>query len=110
MQLYVYMIMENHIHLIASSLDLSKTMQSFKSFTARRNWSFPDRPFPSQSLGTSGRNDALRLNYADKGLELEPYSLLLLLIAPFEKLDRPVMESDPHPFTQSVISANSSCL
>jgi len=36
MRLYAYVIMENHIHLIASSPDLSKTMQSFKSFTARR--------------------------------------------------------------------------
>jgi len=36
MRLYAYVIMDNHIHLIASSPDLSKTMQSFKSFTARR--------------------------------------------------------------------------
>jgi len=46
------LIMENPIHLIASSRDLSKTMQPFKSFTARRSWSFPGRPFPSRSLGT----------------------------------------------------------
>jgi len=36
MGLYAYVIMENHMHRIASSLDLSKTMESFKSFTARR--------------------------------------------------------------------------
>jgi len=29
MRLYAHVIMENHIHLIVSSLDLSKTMQSF---------------------------------------------------------------------------------
>ncbi|QCQ22559.1 hypothetical protein [Desulfoglaeba alkanexedens] len=36
MRLYAHVIMENHMHRIASSLDLSKTMESFKSFTARR--------------------------------------------------------------------------
>ena len=32
--LYAYVIMENHMHMIASSDDLSKTMKEFKSFTA----------------------------------------------------------------------------
>jgi putative transposase len=32
---YVYIIMEHHIHLIVSSLDLSKEIGDFKSFTAR---------------------------------------------------------------------------
>ena len=34
--IYSYVIMENHLHLIASSQDLSKEMGDFKSFTARR--------------------------------------------------------------------------
>jgi REP element-mobilizing transposase RayT len=34
--LYGYVILENHLHLIASSPDLSKEMGDFKSFTARR--------------------------------------------------------------------------
>ncbi len=33
--LYAYVIMENHLHLIASAEELSKTMKEFKSFTAR---------------------------------------------------------------------------
>jgi len=33
--LYAYVIMENHLHLIASAPDLGKTMKEFKSFTAR---------------------------------------------------------------------------
>jgi len=35
-RLIAYVILENHLHLIARSPDLSATMQSFKSFTARR--------------------------------------------------------------------------
>jgi len=34
--LYAYVIMENHLHLIASSLNLSKEIGDFKSFTARQ--------------------------------------------------------------------------
>lgn len=34
--IYSYVIMENHLHLIASSQDLSKEIGDFKSFTARR--------------------------------------------------------------------------
>jgi REP element-mobilizing transposase RayT len=34
--LYGYVILENHLHLIASGADLSAELQSFKSFTARR--------------------------------------------------------------------------
>lgn len=34
--LYAYVILENHLHLIAAALDLSKEMGNFKSFTARR--------------------------------------------------------------------------
>jgi REP element-mobilizing transposase RayT len=33
--LHAYVIMENHLHLIATSDNLSKAMQTFKSFTAR---------------------------------------------------------------------------
>lgn len=34
--LYAYVIMENHLHLIASALNLSKEIGDFKSFTARQ--------------------------------------------------------------------------
>ncbi len=34
--IYAYVIMENHLHLIASSTDLSKEMGDFKSYTARQ--------------------------------------------------------------------------
>jgi REP element-mobilizing transposase RayT len=34
--LYAYVILENHLHLIASSMNLSKEMGNFKSFTARQ--------------------------------------------------------------------------
>jgi REP element-mobilizing transposase RayT len=34
--LYGYVILENHLHLIASAADLSKEIGDFKSFTARR--------------------------------------------------------------------------
>lgn len=34
--LYVYVILENHLHLIAAAPDLSHTMQRFKSYTARQ--------------------------------------------------------------------------
>ncbi len=34
--LYAYVIMENHLHLIASALNMSKEMGDFKSYTARR--------------------------------------------------------------------------
>lgn len=36
MKLRAYVIMENHIHLIAEAPDLSTTIQSFKSYTARQ--------------------------------------------------------------------------
>lgn len=32
--IYAYVVMENHMHMISSSGDLSKTMKEFKSFTA----------------------------------------------------------------------------
>lgn len=36
MKLFGYVLMENHLHLVASSENLSKEMAGFKSFTARR--------------------------------------------------------------------------
>jgi REP element-mobilizing transposase RayT len=36
MTVYAYVIMENHLHLVASSLDLSKEFGNFKSFTAHQ--------------------------------------------------------------------------
>ena len=33
-QLFAYVILENHLHLIASAVDLSKEIANFKSFTA----------------------------------------------------------------------------
>ena len=48
LRVYAYVILENHIHLVAQAPDLGRTMQQFKSFTARelialaerlgRNW------------------------------------------------------------------------
>jgi len=35
-KLFGYVILENHLHLIASAPELSSVMQSFKSFTARQ--------------------------------------------------------------------------
>ncbi|MGX2028789.1 transposase [Methylocaldum gracile] len=35
-RLYGYVILENHLHLIAASPDLSRDMQRFKSYTARQ--------------------------------------------------------------------------
>jgi len=35
MRLYAYVIMENHLHLVASAPDLSRVIQEFKSYTAR---------------------------------------------------------------------------
>jgi REP element-mobilizing transposase RayT len=36
LKLFGYVVMENHVHLIASAPDLSDVMQRFKSFTARQ--------------------------------------------------------------------------
>lgn len=35
LKLYAYVILENHLHLIVSSDDLAKSMESFKKYTAR---------------------------------------------------------------------------
>jgi putative transposase len=35
LKIYAYVILENHLHLVASSNDIAKTMAKFKSFTAR---------------------------------------------------------------------------
>jgi REP element-mobilizing transposase RayT len=35
LKIYAYVILENHIHLIVSSNDISKTIQKFKSYTAK---------------------------------------------------------------------------
>ena len=36
LKIYSYVILENHLHLVASSDDLSKTVQKFKSYTAKK--------------------------------------------------------------------------
>jgi len=36
LQLFAYVVLENHLHLIVQSDDLGKTMESFKKFTAKR--------------------------------------------------------------------------
>ena len=36
LKLYAYVILENHLHMILSSDDLHKTMQSFKQYTAKQ--------------------------------------------------------------------------
>ncbi len=35
LKIYAYVILENHLHLVASSDDISKSIQKFKSFTAK---------------------------------------------------------------------------
>lgn len=35
LKLYAYVILENHLHLIVTSDDLAKSMESFKKYTAR---------------------------------------------------------------------------
>ncbi|PKM35856.1 MAG: transposase, partial [Gammaproteobacteria bacterium HGW-Gammaproteobacteria-10] len=42
-RLYGYVILENHLHLIAASDDLSRDMRRFKSYTARRIIDFLER-------------------------------------------------------------------
>ena len=36
LNIYAYVILENHLHCIASSDDISRTIQKFKSFTAKK--------------------------------------------------------------------------
>ena len=36
MKLYAYVILENHLHLVASGAELSSTLASFRKFTARQ--------------------------------------------------------------------------
>ena len=36
LKIYAYVVLENHLHLIASSDDISMSMRKFKSFTAKR--------------------------------------------------------------------------
>ena len=36
LKVYAYVILENHMHMVVSSSDLHKTMQSFKHFTAKQ--------------------------------------------------------------------------
>ena len=36
LKIYSYVILENHLHLVASSDDLSKTVQKFKSYTSKK--------------------------------------------------------------------------
>ena len=36
LKIYSYVILENHLHLVASSDDISKTIQKFKKFTAKK--------------------------------------------------------------------------
>jgi REP element-mobilizing transposase RayT len=35
LKIYAYVILENHLHLVASSEDIAKTIKKFKSFTAK---------------------------------------------------------------------------
>src|ERR1700730_17585901 len=42
-RLYAYVILENHLHFIASSPDLPTDMQRFKSFTARTIVDLPEQ-------------------------------------------------------------------
>jgi len=40
--IYGYVILENHLHLIATSENLSRDIQRFKSFTAREIIAYPE--------------------------------------------------------------------
>ena len=40
LKLYAFVILDNHFHLIISANDISKTMQSFKKYTAKQILSF----------------------------------------------------------------------
>ena len=50
-QLYGYVILENHLHLIASSADLTKDMQRFKSHTARQIVDYLEQHGATKLLG-----------------------------------------------------------
>jgi putative transposase len=41
--IYAYVLMENHLHLVASAEDLAKEMANFKSYTARRSIDFYEK-------------------------------------------------------------------
>jgi len=49
-KLYGYVILENHLHLIASSDDLSRDMQRFKSYTAKQIISYLEEKQVTQLL------------------------------------------------------------
>lgn len=42
LKIFAYVILENHLHMIVSSEDLSNTMMRFKSYTARRIIDYAD--------------------------------------------------------------------
>jgi REP element-mobilizing transposase RayT len=56
LEIYAYVIMENHLHLIASSEHLSKEIGDFKSFTARKIIDFLTERNARHILGQLGFN------------------------------------------------------
>ena len=61
-QLYGYVILENHLHLIAASPNLSRDMQRFKSYTARQIVAYLSAARIGQSIGTAGAIQATSQN------------------------------------------------
>ncbi|WNB74361.1 REP-associated tyrosine transposase [Methylomonas koyamae] len=50
-QLYGYVILENHLHLIAASADLSRDMQRFKAYTAKQIIAYLQQSGSARVLG-----------------------------------------------------------
>ena len=64
--LHAYVVMENHLHLIATAANLSQTMQSFKSFTAKqiiRSLEQNDRTLWLEQLRLHKRPDKVQSTY-----------------------------------------------
>jgi hypothetical protein len=53
-RLYGYVILENHLHLIASAPDLANAIKSFKMYTARQIINFWKRIEPQRCSSNSG--------------------------------------------------------
>jgi len=66
--IYGYVVMENHLHMVAVAPNLSETMQSFKSFTARKITT----TWPTTSCGTRWR---AATSYGKKGFTPSYYRM-----------------------------------
>ncbi|MGH9846483.1 MAG: transposase, partial [Blastocatellia bacterium] len=57
-RVYAYVILENHIHLVAQSNDLKRDMSRFKSYTAKRLIQYLDQQKVSQMSSPSDSRSA----------------------------------------------------